>query len=177
MATKHIHDYWDRVHEKFPDLCQKDFERIMSAAFRSLYRFIATGADVLLSSRGFKLFIGVLLMDKKLYWDYYNVKRATKLRIKYFCSRKPYNGYYYFGVSEEDYKKYKLNKKGRKSVVFPEITLFKIQEEAYLNLNHKYFYKVSIQEDPAFKLKKENYKATGFALIATRGADLKIKPV
>lgn len=175
MEIKRVNDYYEKVKEKFPDLTQKEVEDILTYGFKAFYLINLYGADVLLKSWNYTMYIGHMFRDIKKFWEYWHFKSTLKLRIKYKRKKPIYDGYYYFGLSEDDYKKYGLDKKhGRKSVTFDHLILYKIKEEAFLYKNSKYFYKIAIKEDCGFTQDLTNFKTNQFSLIAKRDSDFKI---
>lgn len=175
MEIKHVEDYYDKIQERFPDLERKEMEKILKHGLRSFYMTNLYGADVLFKNPKYTMYVGEMFKDVKKFFKYWHYKHSIKLRIKYKRKKPQYNGYYYFGVSEDDYKKYNLSKKGRKTVVFEEIHIFKIMEESFLDGNKKYFFKLSIPEEGDFHICLKDYKTSQFALIAKRDSDGKVK--
>lgn len=176
MKIKRVEDYFDQVQEQFPELDRKELEKVLRYGLKSFYMTNLYGADVLVKNRHFTLYVGQMIKNVKKFWEYWHHKHALKLRIKYKRKRPPYDGYYYFGLSEEDYKKYGLDKKkGRKSVTFEKIWAFKIMKEAFLDYNRKYFFKLAVKEEGDFLEVFENLKTSQFSLIAKRDSNQQIK--
>ena len=175
MEIKRIEDYYKKVQERFPDLTEKEVEDILRYGFKSFYMLSLMGGDILIKTNYFTAYIGEMFSDVKKFWKYWRLKNSLKLRIKSIRKKKLYDGYYYIGIREDDYIKYGLDKKkGRKTIVFDTITMYKLKEESFLDLHSKYFYRISMKEESNFVLKFTNFKTNQISLIAKRGADGKI---
>lgn len=77
------------------------------------------------------------------------VKHQIKLRLTYKYTQQEYDGLYYFGLNDVEYKKYlKQLPKGRKhEIKFKNIVLYKIREEAFLSKSKKHFFMVYFPTD------------------------------
>lgn len=176
MEIKKVNDYYDKVQEEFPDLDKKEIEKILKHGLRSMYLINTFGGDVLFKNKRYTMYMGALFLDMKKFWEYWRHKLSLKLRILYKRRKNIYDGYYYFGLSEEDYIKYGLDKKkGRKSITFDKIYVYKIMEESFLDVDRKYFFKLVVKEEGSFKMALENFKTNQFSLIAKRDSDKKVK--
>ncbi len=113
------------------------------------------------------MYIGEMFKDNKAFGKYWHIKMALKLRIKDKRKQKPFDGNYYIGISEDDYKKYKLSKKGRKRVHFEQVYVFRLLDEAALYDNYKYFYKVPL-DIKTYKKAMFDYQPTSMQLVAKR---------
>lgn len=178
MQLKYIEDYYDKIQERFPDLEMWEIKKILEHGFRSFFTLNSKGADVIIKSphNAFTMYFGKLFNRKELATKYFFLKWKIKLRIKYLHAKPIYNGYYYFGLSEEDYKKYIPNKSGRikKKIVFDTLWCFKIKEEAFLDYKSKYFFKIKLDEGKLVK-KLENYSTRDIEMIAKRDSKNKIQ--
>jgi len=113
------------------------------------------------------MYVGEMFKSNKAFGKYWHIKMALKLRIKDKRKKTPFDGNYYIGISEDDYQKYNLAKKGRKKVEFDKVYVFRLLEEAELYENYKYFYKVPL-DAKAYKKVMENYQPTSMQLVAKR---------
>lgn len=175
MEIKRVEDYYDKVQEKFPDLDKKEIDKILKHGMRSFYMTNLYGADVLFKNPDFTMYFGEMFKDTSKFWKYWHFKSALKLRIKYKRSKPQFNGLYYFGLSEEEYELYNMKKKGRKSITFEELYLFKIMDEAFLDKGKKYFYSLSVKEEMGFKEHVKDYKTSNFSLIGKRDSKGEVK--
>lgn len=179
MQLKYIEDYYAQVKERFPDLEDWEIDRILKHGMRSFFTLNAKGADVLIRSahNAFTMFFGKLFSTKEKSVNYYYLKWRIKLRIKYSHATKVWDGNYYFGLTEEEYKKYIPQKKGRikNKIVFNDILAYKIKEEAFLNTHDVYFYKLSVPEEKGYVIPLDNYETRNITLIAKRDNEGKVR--
>lgn len=179
MQLRYIEDYYDKIKDRFPDLEYWEIEKILKHGMQSLYSLNAHGADTIIKSsiNGFVMYFGKLFNNLDLRGRYYNIKWKIKLRIKYLHTRPIWDGYYYFGLSEEDYQKYIPKKKGRlkNKITFDEIIAYKIKEEAFLIKPAKYFFRLKETEDTGLTFNKKNYSTRNIDLIAIRDSTGKIQ--
>lgn len=179
MNLKYIEDYYEQVHERFPDLEMWEIEKILKHGMRSLYMINSKGGDVLIrsSNSSIVMYFGKLFMNKEMFLKYRDLKWRIKYRIKYWVKKPVFDGNYYFGLTQEEYDKYVPKKKGRvkNKVVFEHIHAFKIKDECMLNTKHKYFFKLFNMEDGKMTIREDNYATRNFELIAKRNKDGKIE--
>lgn len=179
MQIKYIEDYYDKIKERFPDLEMWEIEKILKHGMQSFFTLNACGADVNIYSgpNSFVMYVGKLFYNREIAKRYYHLKWRIKLRINYFSKKPIWDGYYYFGLTEEDYKKYIPSKSGRvkSKVVFDEIRAYKIKEEAYLYHKVKYLFRLKISEDRGISFREKNFSTRNFDLIGIRDNTGKIK--
>ena len=98
------------------------------------------------------------------------LKYRIKYRINYYHSKVPWDGNYYFGLSEEEYNTLIPKKKGRykSKIKFPKLTAYKIKDEAGLPFNDKYLFKLTGEKDRGISFTEENYSTRNIELIAIR---------
>ncbi len=148
VKLTNLDDYLPFVYKEFEDLPEKTIRQICEHAYRTMFRLQGMGCDILLSNKRlfpFIAYFGKSFKNKDAFIEYHNHKMADKLRIQYNLERrtKPWTGYYYFGLTEDEYSELFAEKKGRlkKKIVFPKICLCKSKEEAALFFNKKYFFR------------------------------------
>lgn len=182
MQLKYIEDYYDAIKERFPDLEISEIERILKHGFRSFYTVNNHGADVIIKSPklfGFTMYFGKLFNNKQYTSLYSTIKYRIKYRIQYKRKKPIWDGYYYFGLTEEENEKYIPKKKGRfkNKIVFEELSLYKIVDEVFLTKRYKYFYKIKMDKDSGFFLKEKNLATRNIELIAIRDKENKIQMI
>lgn len=165
MQVKQIQDYYDQVKERFPEVHPKDIERILKFGWKSLYLHNSYGCDVLIQSRKFWCYFGYLTKDSLKHYSYYIKKLALKFRVLAKRFKIPFDGYYYFGVNDNDYEeyygKYLTKRRGRpqKWFTFKNIMLYKIFDECRIQgYGETHFFKVKYPDFIGYKLFKETYK-------------------
>lgn len=165
MLIKTVKDYYDQVAEAFPDLPKKDVEKIMNFGFKSLYLCNAYGGDVLLkddSKNKFLFYVGKLTYDSLKHFNYYVKKVITKIRILYNRRKIPWDGYYYFAVSDDQYENWLSQQKsrGRKRKYFKfdyPVMMYRIYDECKIaNYGRRYFFKIATGTTLGFKYYKSS---------------------
>ena len=117
--VKTVSDYYDVVADKFPTVPKKDIERILNFGWKSLYLHNVYGGDTLLKDDAinkYLFYIGELTFDSLKHFHYYIKKMSVKLRVLYNRAKDKWDGYYYFGLTQNQYNNYlsQNNKRGRK---------------------------------------------------------------
>ena len=132
-VIKTIQDYYEKLYEEYPTIPKEDIRRICLFGIKSLNIHNNYGGDVLISRKGFWFYCGQLMNNSLHYFNYYKRKIRVKLRIMYKRKNIPWDGYYYFALSQDQYDNYleQKNKKGRprKNFTFSKIVLYKIYDE------------------------------------------------
>ena len=176
-----LDDYLPFVYKEFEDLPEKTIRQICEHAYRTMFRLQGMGCDIILGNirlYPFHTYFGKCYNDEKQARKYHLKKMAEKYRIRYNLERKtkPWSGYYYFGLTEEQYNELFAEKKGRlkKKIIFPKIYIYKVKEEASLDLNNKYFFRTPWQEEKGWSICLENYETRNIELIGERAADKKV---
>lgn len=87
---------------------------------------------------------------------------TTKIRILYNKRKIKWDGYYYFGLTEEQYNNYLSQQKGRgrkrKWFNFGTVMLYKILDECKINeYNKEYFFRVPYIVDLGYKTLENDY--------------------
>lgn len=131
--VKTVQDYYEKLYEEYPTIPKEDIRRICLFGIKSLNIHNNYGGDVLISRKGFWFYCGQLMNNSLHYFNYYKKKMRVKLRIMYKRNNIPWDGYYYFALSKDQYNNYleQKNKKGRprKNFTFSKIVLYKIYDE------------------------------------------------
>lgn len=136
MKVKTIDEYYEQMYKEYPEVPKQDIKRILQYGYKSLYLANSYGGDVILSRNKFQIYFGKLFKDALDHFIYYQRKLITKLRILYKRNKTPWNGYYYFGLTEQKYEAYKaqIKKRGRpkKWFTFEKVLLRKIYNECFV---------------------------------------------
>ena len=166
MQLAYPEKYYEKVKERFPDLTYREIDTIVKFGLRSLFINCGYGGDILLKAPYFTMYIGRFFSDAKLFWKYRVLKESIKLRIKYKRAKTEWDGYYYFGLSDEEYQEYlSENFKPRKTnqglhrtkFRFKKIKCYKLLEECQLYPIFKHIFRLKYPEDVGFSFWKENY--------------------
>ena len=180
MKEKKISDYYDAVCEKFPMVPRKDIENILKFGMRHFYVTHKYGGDTLFKDKaGFWMYCGRCFKDTNTYLRYWLLKKSVRIRFKHLVKKKPFDGYYYFGLSESRFHEYtdqlpKTKKGGRrKKFTFQDIMLYKLFDECAIG-PYKYFFKVELNVDIGWKTLREEFITRHLTLIAEKDDNKKI---
>ena len=173
MELKGVKDYYEEMYQLFPDVPKRDIQRILNFGFKSLYLHNSYGGDTLIQDSNFWCYIGKLRKDSIKHFIYYKNKLATKIRILYKRKKIPWDGYYYFALTESQYQnvlnQQKSKGRKRKHFNYGNQILYKILAECKLRYsNRKYIYRVPFISELGYSFYKENYNTGEAELIETR---------
>ena len=138
---KTIQDYYEKMYELYPTIPQSDIKRILQYGWKSFYLHNSYGGDVLINRLGFWFYCGNLMNNSIRWFEYYKRKMRVKLRVMYKRKQIPWNGYYYFALSQKQYDEYlsQKNRRGRpkKIFIFSNTLLYKIYDECNITESGK----------------------------------------
>ena len=144
MIEKSIQDYYDQMYELYPTIPKEDIRRILQYGWKSLYLHNSYGGDVLIKRKDFWFYTGLLMNNSIEWFNYYVKKMSVKLRVMYKRKQIPWDGFYYFALTENQYNEYlkQKNKKGRprKNFTFSKVLLYKIYDEYNESKAHNEYY-------------------------------------
>ena len=173
MELKKVQDYYEQLFELYPDVPKRDIKRIMQFGLKSFLMHNHYGGDVLLQSPSMWLYCGKLMKDSIKYFEYYKKKMITKIRINHKRLNIPWDGYYYFGLTQNQYSKYltQKNKKGRpkKHFKYGNIILYKLFDECNLrNSGCVAIFKIPLYSDFGSSLYKQDFTTDKAELVLER---------
>lgn len=143
-----IQDYLEQIYKQFPLVSQKDIRIILSYCWKSLYLHNSYGGDVAINDNDLWCYFGKLKGHPLQHFLYYKRKLAIKLRILYKKKKIPWDGYYYFALTEAQYQNYlsQKNSRGRRRKFFDldKIFMYQILDECRIAENGKrYLFRVA----------------------------------
>lgn len=178
MELVRCEKYYDLVQQRWPELSHKQIDKIVKHGLLNLYMYNLYGADILLKTNDYTMYFGKLFKSDLVFYKYWLIKWKIKLRMKYLKAKTKYDGYYYFGLTESEWEKYKEQKKHRRTKMhFDQLMLFKIREECELHHQLKYIFRVPFPEDCGFRMYKKDWTTKGVEYIAKRNKDNTIEPI
>lgn len=140
---KTIKDYYDVMFAKFPQIPQQDMKCILNFSWKSLYLHNSYGGDTFITDKDLWCYIGYLKYDSIKHFLYYIKKLTVKLRVLYKRKKIPWDGYYYFALSQNQYDKFigPKQKRGRprKKFTFENILLYQILDECKIQESSKQY--------------------------------------
>ena len=139
-------DYIDKIYALFPDISKSDVKRILIYGWKSLYLHNSYGGDVLIQANKTWFYIGKIYKNSLKHYWYYRNKLITKIRIIYKRKKIPWDGYYYFGLSDSMFIHYlqqmRLRGKKKKIFNFGPVFLYQILDECKLACSrYKYIFR------------------------------------
>ena len=181
MKIKYIEDYYDKVKEKYPELTERQISRILTYGFQSFYLHTLYGGDILSKSPYLTVYCGKCFVDPSKFGWYRAIKKAIKLRVKYKRSKVSWDGYYYFGLTDEEFEYYKsqMKKSGRRrqKFHFKKITLYKLLDEALITKRYNHIFKIKYPLNVGFLHIREDVITRNFDYILRRNKDGIMEPV
>lgn len=187
MQLAYPEKYYDKVKERFPNLTYREIDTIIKFGLRSLFINCGYGGDILLRAPYFTMYIGKIFRDEHFFNKYKILKESIKLRIKYKRAKTQWDGYYYFGLTEEQFQEYLSNfkntgmgnkSKGRRKykITFKDIILYKLLDECRLHKKYKHIFKIKFDLDVGFNVFKQEYTTRNAQYILIK-KDNKWEPV
>lgn len=171
-----VDDYLPFVCQVFSDIDEKAVRLAIEHGFRSFYMINLTGNDVSIYNRRnypYAVYCGKIYSDKEKMLKYWRRKYTHRVRAQYKLERtkKPWSGYYYFGLSEDDYKKYIPEKNGRikQKICFPTLMIYKSKQEACMNAYIQYAFRTPWKEEGDWKIFLKDFETRNIELIGERG--------
>lgn len=181
MDIIYAEKYYEQVQKRFPFLSIKQIDKIVKYGLRSFFMVNHHGGDVLLKSNYYTAYVGKLYNKPELFWQYYKIKWAIKLRIKYARQHRKFNGKYYFTMSKDFYETNYLpqcNKTGRrrKKFHFDYLRIYKIFEESAIQ-GGDYIFELDYPTDIGFSKLMVDFTISSFRLVSKRDENNDFIPV
>lgn len=173
MELKKVQDYYDELFKLYPDVPKKDIKKIMQFGLKSFLLHNNYGGDVLLNSSSMWLYCGKLMKDSVKYFEYYRRKMIIKIRINHKRLNIPWDGYYYFSLTRNQYDEYlkQKNKKGRpkKHFKFGNVVLYRYFDECNLrNSGAVAIFRITLNSDFGLSIYKQDFVTDKAELILER---------
>lgn len=180
LIDTRISDYYQQIFDLFPKVPQQDIKRILIFSWKSLYLHNSYGGDVLIKGTSTWYYIGQLKKNPIQHFHYYIKKLIKKIRVLYKRKNIPWDGYYYFALSESQYQQYLQQKKhkGRpkKYFDFGSVFMYQILDECKISqYSCKYIFRIPMISTIKLKYYIPNLR-TNAELIETRSS-LKFKDI
>lgn len=136
--VKTFQDYYSRIHDKFPMLCQQDIYRILRFGYFSFRLHLNYGADIFVKSRTFLLQTGSIYTNKHTMLRYVLKKLKTKSRILYRRLHILWDGYSYFSLTKDRFNSIKEQLLRGGKINFGKVLLHKCYDEAFSSALGRY---------------------------------------
>lgn len=176
-----VKDYYEQIYEMFPTVPKTDINYILSFGWKSLYLHNSYGGDTIIIDKQFWSYIGNLRKDSLKHFEYYKKKLITKIKVLYKRKKVPWDGYYYFALTEDQYQNYlsQKNSKGRpkKYFKFGNVFIYQILDECKIDQSgKKYIFRIPYISKLKLKYYVKDLKTDKAELIITR-EPLKFKDI
>lgn len=176
--TTQLKDYLDQIYAEFPDLPQKTIVGILEHGYRDFYTLNNRGADIIIRNTRlypFTAYFGKLFLNEDLRARYFMLKYKIKVRLKYQLERrtKPWDGYYYFGLTQEEYDKLIPKKSGRikQKIDFGKRVICKAKRESCFLQKIKYVYRIPWPQEETMIIFLDKLETRNIELVGTREKD------
>ena len=182
INDKTIQDYYDTMFQQFPDVPKSDIKRILNFGWKSLYLHNSYGGDTVITDNSFWCYIGHLKKDALKHFAYYIKKLSIKLRVLYKRKKIPWDGYYYFALSQRQYDRFigSRPKRGRpkKKFTFENIFMYQILDECKIQQSSKiYIFRVPYIDKIRMRFFIPKFTTDKAELIIKRDQPLKFKDI
>lgn len=167
MKIAHYTDYIDQVHAKFPDVDRDAICNVVKHGLGMMYWFAEKGQDIYLNHNhdNYYFYIGRVENDPYKLAVRSRKLHVRKLRMLYKLTKQVHDGYYYFGLEEDEYE---LHKQG---LPIPTIYLKKIDEEVMTNKFKTHVFRVPREDDGKWSIKQDNYETKHSEYVRERHAE------
>lgn len=135
--VKEIKDYYEQMYKLFPDVPKSDIRKILSHGWKQVYFLNSYGGDLVINNQTFWCYFGYLFKNSISHYIKYAKKMIVRLKVMRKRLGIPWDGYYYFGITDKQWDKIKPNKMGRpkKRFDFGNVMLFKYKDECRLRFD------------------------------------------
>lgn len=167
MIIREIDDYIGELCKWYPSLSEDEIRAVLKHGFAKLYELNRQGGDVNIRDWRCLAYFGYRFTDIPTWIRYRCSKYRRKLRMTYNYTYQQFDGNYYFGVTEEEYQKYRKSTK-KYRYVFHNVILFKIPEECFMRPSLKHFFQIYYPIDIGFQCKKDKIASKNYKYFAYR---------
>jgi len=156
MITVDYKYYLDDLSKEFPDVDKKALRDLVRHGLTKLSAFKRYDHDIFLNNpNGSRyIYMGMITNDleKRKLREFYRVRH--KYRALYRIAKTQYDGYYYFGLSEEDYQKH------LKKEPIPKVVITRLFKETELYTIARHFFRIKMDKISDWLFVEENYETS-----------------
>lgn len=162
MKITTLDDYIDDIHAKFPTISKSILKKICIYGFRMFHLTERWGACSFITNRNpdFKLYTGKFKHGQDAWAKYKIIQNSLKVRIKNKLKKTTWNGYYYLGLSESQWKYYKdrysIRKRGKKTITFKNVNIYKLEDEIKYYHGFKCIFRFKMPIECGYIIKNES---------------------
>lgn len=136
MLQKKYEDYLEEVYKLFPDVEESSIKNVIEYGLKKVHYYIKKGNEILLRGKDSLLFIGDAERESSRQLINSTIKEHTKYRRLFLDKKQPWDGFYYFGLTEEENCKFIKDKL--------IVNLYKLINECTIRTGIKYVYKIKL---------------------------------
>lgn len=169
---KKVKDYVPIVQERFPELSEKEINRILLFGWRMYYYVNSRGCDVLIEDNvlhKFRAYTGFLQNDLLKRYQYSLRKWRLHDRMMYRLKRKEWDGYYYIGIRNDQLNSMEkqMASPTRQYITFTNAYCYKVLDEIKHDKAVDYIFRFKYPMDVGFKFyqKKLRVKASDLEFV------------
>ena len=168
MAQKKYEDYIEKIYDEFPDIDKESINDIVKYGLKKIHTHASTTQDIFLkmdrSSDPFYLYIGHQDKDKYKQNIRSKTKQHNKIRKLFKERHGTFDGFSYFGLTDEEFDLFNENK------VIEKITTYKLIDETSIRrgVNHIFRTKLDIEDYDFWTKIVSNYKLNDCEYISKR---------
>lgn len=168
MAVKQVADYVERVQKRFPILSKSEINKILTFGMKRYAYVNMWHCDVNVQNRldeTLSTICGLLVRDGLKHFFIWHLKWRMKERALFRFRKKPWDNYYYIGLSEEDHQEIIKQKSSTKK--FKKIYLTKLEGELHHLRWVKRIWRVPYPLDCGWKFFMEELKTDKAEYVGT----------
>lgn len=169
---KELDDYLDILQNKYPHISRYELKRVLEHGFYTFYILNRKGADVHVHNNRFTALCGRMFIDDRIRYLYNCFRKKRKLHLTYNYAQEKYDGAYYFGLSDEEWDRYKkkIMSPQKKKIKFTNLKLYKIKDECYIDKTKTHFLMAYYPIDVGWSFTEEELTTKDFKYFAYRDA-------
>lgn len=171
MIIKELDDYIDVVHAKHQRMKRKDVKRILEYGFRMLDNLIRNGDAVWIRDHRFWASLEFQSTDPSKTINYMKNQGIRKTRRMYRLRYEKFEGWYYTGLTDEQFAKLQKNISKNKPITLTNVYLYKVLDEVLAHVNKNHFLKIYYPTDRGFVFYKDKMKVDLYEYCARRSND------
>lgn len=169
--TRDLNYYIDLIREKYyPHISRDEIKEVVKVGLERFFHLNKCGLDSYHANHRYTAYCGKMFMDNSKRTVYNWRKYSSIYRRRYRHNEEEFDGFYYFGISNEEYENFKLHR----TKIFRDVVLYKLKEESFYSMKNSHFFKVFFPVDLGWRFPQEEVKAKECEYIAYKDKDKQI---
>lgn len=156
MKVTTYQDHLTQLYEEFPDIDKRSIRSVVAHGLSMMSFFQLRGHDIYLNNNREKLYyyFGEVTNNEEKRKKISAKKHRYKIRLMAAITRKTYDGYFYFSLTEPQYQQHLAEGKVDKAV------LYRLFAEAKLFYSAPHYFRVKMENPRKWFIVKENYETS-----------------